>query len=146
MTEKKKATHTPGPWRHTPTHWGGAKGGNVLCIEPCGGPAQITKICDMSMHNTFTQESGKVDILGPTEEDYANARLIATAPELLEVLESLVDVFAPPQRALSTDCLLDRARKLILKAKGEEGKKEKEEKKTTHKSNKIVAKAIAKGE
>jgi hypothetical protein len=60
------------------------------------------------------------DILGPVlfdtfpEEQQANARLLAAAPELLEALEWAIQ-FAPKSMTAATD----NARRIIAKARGE---------------------------
>ena len=56
MTDKTKASHTPGPWKYVKSH---------AVID-----SDDWEICDFSSCST--------------EEGHANARLIAAAPDLLE--------------------------------------------------------------
>ena len=75
---QKQSKHTPGPWEYfEQRHWRGEKmygcvrGGGVVIVNGCAP--------------------------GGTEEDNANARLIAAAPELLEHLERMVNIATHPQ-------------------------------------------------
>lgn len=89
-------THTPGPWRQTGVN---VRAGDAL-------------ICWATNHhaNAETLEAEKL----------ANARLIASAPEMLQALESIVEAYQRyfdimPVAWQSYD---DRARAIISKAKG----------------------------
>lgn len=66
-TDTKVAAHTPGPWYTSPqqgyVRYEGVHGPNICGMDAFGGPA---------------------------EEAFANARLIAAAPEMLEALEAIV--------------------------------------------------------
>jgi hypothetical protein len=67
-TPERRGKHTPGPWGAGGTMvWGGAKGScrNTICDCTCAG--SITR-----------------------DEDEANARLIAAAPDLLCWLEAII--------------------------------------------------------
>lgn len=68
MTESK---HTPGPWE--------SFGGPDFCITDSNG-ASVAQLW-----NKYE------DYFKPYEESEANARLIAAAPEMLEVLEYIKD-------------------------------------------------------
>ena len=65
--------HTPGPWKIV--HLGGPQ----LWIQSAG----TTPVCELSGERV-------ADIITVQEAREANARLIATAPELLEALEPSV--------------------------------------------------------
>lgn len=80
-------THTPGPWRTTGLN---VRAGDAL-------------ICYATNHWS--------NIELPEAEKLANARLIASAPELLAALERLVHPMADDED-------LDYAREIIEKAKG----------------------------
>ena len=59
------------------------------------------------------------ELLGNTPEDKANASLIASAPEMLKALNSILDYFSEYENDYSEklDCF-ERARKVIAKAEG----------------------------
>ena len=73
--------HTPGPWKVSEDIEG-------LWIQPKSDFDPV--ICDMVSRKTNTDSAG---FHAPDfqDEDYANANLIAAAPELLEALVSLTD-------------------------------------------------------
>lgn len=91
-------THTPGPWAFRMTGWqtnpaavySPRRPGAVACI-----PARTSV---------------------PLDEQSANARLIAAAPELLAELENLVNAM---ENGWSDPAVADNARAAIAKAKGE---------------------------
>lgn len=62
---------TPGPWKKDPK-WGDLRGANNMAVATHG--LGLGTVCGGN----------------PSEEEIANARLVATAPELLEALQSLV--------------------------------------------------------
>lgn len=69
--------HTKGPWQLWPTHWAGGSGHRGLYIEQIDGSKSI---CDLVHHGPD---------VSPDEEDYANAALIAAAPDLLAALKAV---------------------------------------------------------
>ena len=99
MTTKTKVEHTPGPWS--------------VCQDSLSFPALLVraKQCDKAIADCDYQDG---------EEGQANARLIAAAPELLEVLVSLhvlalqSDLNNPEDR-----WVIDAAYAAIRKARGE---------------------------
>lgn len=98
-----KSHHTPGPWEVLPAQW---DEGETLCI-------QTASIGDVVAF-----------IEGPANErDYANARLIAAAPELLDALEGLLNLNDVKQalNSKSHDVRKSHAKALaaIAKARGE---------------------------
>ncbi len=89
-------SHTPGPWKNLENR-----------ITSSGG-----EICEI-----FALEGD--DRHSKYEEANANARLIAAAPELLQILQSIVeDVGYGGGGALLCDQFLSRARAVIAKAEG----------------------------
>ena len=97
------SNHTPGPWHYEEspmkTGWCVVTGNNYLA--------------DVHKH---------VGAMVDDVQDEANARLIASAPELLEALESMVAEFDNLNRALDPELSVDRprilARAAIAKVKG----------------------------
>ncbi len=73
-------SHTPGPWR---VNYGNAVGGgnylNVTTVPHAPATPARVKFFEIPIGNRATME------------DLANARLIATAPDLLAALEDLLD-------------------------------------------------------
>ena len=92
--------HTPGPWRAIadPLHFG-------TISDVVGGETLPTSYTRNQM---FVSVGGYCDV----EEQEANARLIATAPELLSVLELYISML----ESRGVTCVLGR--KLIAKARG----------------------------
>ena len=75
--------HTPGPWTNTPmqdTIWAN------------DGDTMVARIADLPWKET---PSGRRT--SDCETEYANARLIAAAPELLEALQSFVSLCPSPE-------------------------------------------------
>jgi len=93
--------------KHTPAPW--IDNGEGLIVSNKGDVATIAAAYDL--HNDYTG----------TEQE-ANARLIAAAPELLELLEGLTFIAETVAhlRGLERDILptTDKARKLIARVKG----------------------------
>ena len=96
--------HTPGPWVVLIDHLGE----NEIEIVGNAGTHSVP-VADIMLdeHTTFAP---------PLAEAMANARLIASAPDLLEVLEEASD----PINGYLHGPLLDRARAAIAKARGQE--------------------------
>jgi len=90
--------HTPGPW-----HTGGA---NLISIYGGACSRQLAVITDRD---------------GATPTDKANAKLIASAPELLQALEDFLAMAQAYQWNELPECrgnLLEDAKNIIAKAKG----------------------------
>lgn len=113
-----KTTHTPGPWY--PERPYGEDGVYVACAATSALVCKLNKV-----DGRFYQDA--------QESIYANARLIASAPELLAALESLVSELAERThkdgRMMSASFVrgevcsvkaLESARAAIAKAKGQE--------------------------
>lgn len=91
MTNTK---HTPGPWQVLP---------------PKEGQPSIT---------IAIPSNDAVYVAGSTKE--ANARLIAAAPELLEALEAMVEMYGPRGSNIIWDGPIPLAQEAINKARGQE--------------------------
>lgn len=91
-------THTRGPWRI-----GGDDGS--IWVRPLRGNV----ICDLIARDTCNPA---------TEEDMANANLIAAAPELLEALKRIVEDL-PAKRDWLDPAVERAAKEAIRKAKSE---------------------------
>lgn len=110
-----KATHTPGPWH---AGWLDAQNGWIL-DDADKYLAQIVT----------SDEEGK---LAPRKEHKANALLLASAPDLLDALNSIIDyaeceirdrrklISCPEEEAdvKEAKSLLDKARAAIARAEG----------------------------
>jgi len=95
--------HTPGPWIE--------QGSGTVAHPVSGGVITTTRI-----ETTL----GNIEIIDETNEQAANALLIASAPELLNALELMVNEFKLPfLEVLVTHHVLVKARAAIRKAKGE---------------------------
>jgi len=95
------AQHTPGPWFVVPY---GDHSDYVVCSDTKGD----FRICFMATPGTQSTWHGI----------FANARLIATAPQLLEALENLTANLEHAFPALANLEPLKSARAAIAKAKG----------------------------
>lgn len=106
------ASHTPGPW---------------MVIES-RGDADVPSGCSLAIDDEFGQDGGRDYYLatvvhGDPDELRANAALIAAAPELLEILQTIVARATRPvpdstgQSMVSIRlALLDKARAAIAAA------------------------------
>ena len=89
--------HTPGPWQTTKHQRASLAEASIEVASAGGRP-----ICDMGDY--------------PNEEDGANARLIAKAPEMYALLQAFVDMYPPDNHFSGT---FDKARALLLEIEGE---------------------------
>lgn len=106
-----KSQHTPGPWQ-------------VSLLDPVVvlTEAEHSDPCDsfvaMTMPDSFTGRSVA------TERDYANARLIAAAPDLLTALEDMLAEFGDQRfkvrRDFSKMVKIEAARAAIARAKNDD--------------------------
>lgn len=93
----EKSTHTPGPWsnpsdKNLPQH--------IIHHEGVNG---YSPVCYMHLHND-------------PQLTKANAKLIAAAPELLEKLQQIVNVFSDTQADSVVMRLMKEAEQVIKKA------------------------------
>jgi hypothetical protein len=101
-TEEKRATFTPGPWVVGSSVTAGNK------LEGCSIFAE--KIKDQIGWMRFDLD----------EENHANARLIAAAPEMYEVLSELLDTLEM-SKGYGFDEEYEKAREVLAKVEGGEG-------------------------
>lgn len=73
------AQHTPGPWALA------SSGANCFTVHADDSASIVAYTMPR-----FKVSKGHAEPTSPSEEDWANARLIAAAPELLEALEAIV--------------------------------------------------------
>lgn len=91
------AQHTPKPWVYI------GNGDIVARSEKyCGGEKDIASV-----------------FLTANDEDEANARLIAAAPDLLESAKLLIDSYDICRKDRTPDVIFERLRAAIAKATGE---------------------------
>lgn len=105
--------HTPGPWTSELT-----RAGSSLVIQDHEGSI-IAEVCQWK---ASPDQSAK-------DEPPLNAKLIAAAPDLLEALELVTNIYAAMRESLSVKypedgwsaeaMSIDQARKAIARAKGE---------------------------
>lgn len=86
--------HTPGPWQYWPS------------IGQVNRPGDPNQICNIPPNGDKK----------PADENDANARLIASAPELLEALEGMCGVFVQDHRDATDWSVYQTARAAIAKA------------------------------
>jgi len=106
-----KTKHTPGPWEISPK--------NEAIITGENGDVNIATMWEAFHLDERTGER--------VEEAYANARLIAAAPDLLEALENLVFLHTCEQEGIESGqptpeewyTAVNAAEKAIQKAKGD---------------------------
>ena len=89
-------THTPGPWTTKKLDIG------TYDVCRCGNDEIRTRVCRLHASQIQPEHGGTIE---------ANARLIASAPDLLAALERLA-------HPMADDDDLDYARAIIAKAKG----------------------------
>ena len=93
-------THTPGPWKVS----------RRFDIKQDVGPNVGGRYIGTTSANSPFSST--------VEEDEANARLIAAAPELLEALEAVVDAYNEPDKVSMIDSI-GKAGDLISKVNGQ---------------------------
>lgn len=100
-----EAKHTPGPWSYVEHNWSDT---SIYGADN----KWLAKLSIRDEATEYTQE--KLE-----KEMGANARLIAVAPEMLEVLERIVTYYQDETRP-EARFKLDHAEKIINKARGKE--------------------------
>lgn len=112
-----KTTHTPGPWRAQrdirAAHMRNKPGWNPDNPEHC----------DWAIYGP-SYRVGLLEQIRPwcgEQENEANARLIAAAPDLLAACEIIAKVFSPEHKGMGADAIavVKQARAAIAKARGE---------------------------
>ena len=103
-TKEKHATHTPGPWVISKVIKHGARCYRTIRQE---GKFKLAEVFAFNECATGTKE-GKA-------EDAANARLIAAAPEMYDVLQEVERV------CLKTPEIGEKLREVLAKVDGGEG-------------------------
>ena len=112
-----KTQHTPGPWYVLGPHPSVYVG---PCVDGgCGGeypePPQYDPVCQVHWCPDYKTEA--------TDEEMANARLIAAAPELLQALRDMVAAASGQPKSCGHEfdcvCPFEAARAAIRKAEGE---------------------------
>jgi hypothetical protein len=98
------SAHTPGPWHAR--QW------------QCRAVTSVGRISDNALGFEQIAECSANGRQVSTEQEEADARLIAAAPELLEALEDLIDAHAVPSTACKERGAYDKARAVIAKATG----------------------------
>ena len=111
METTTKAKHTPGPWKLS---HGGLPGDSGFSIVSNNAEAQDVKVTAECWPCTIVSEEHR-------QELFANARLIAAAPELLEALQELLRSYRDflPERYLQDKGVATKAREIIAKATAE---------------------------
>lgn len=115
----KTATHTPGPWTYKRTHEMSSNTWYVIIDSNGRGP-----VVDVGGSDLSGQIAEAKYLVTDPEEIEANARLIASAPDLLEALESAlsdlltVNNIAADQLNYSVGPTVKKIQSAINKAKG----------------------------
>jgi len=100
-----KTQHTKGPWKvAVDTRY--TRG---LLVRDNNGEGYVVAVCD------YVNNSNAKDVNNSIE---ANARLIAAAPELLEIVNRLLELVDSSQMACDHNLIIE-AREVIAKATGE---------------------------
>jgi hypothetical protein len=95
--EKMSAKHTPAPWNY--------QGGDNASVEINIG---------MTTANVDRSDKNTGEYVISRDEMEANAKLIAAAPELLEALVAMVEVFEP--LANENNIRIDNVKRIVKKA------------------------------
>jgi len=107
MTEQ----HTPGPWLYS-----GDEDGDFIVWK---SDSDDDFLCNIGGHlASVGVVNGNTIAFDINREEQANARLIATAPELLEALDNLVSMKGSAGRGIFGPEIWDAANAAINKAKG----------------------------
>lgn len=117
MTNQTQVQHTPGPWQHNGLEQPAASAGlDPADWLPVAVYAGDTPICTTYLGERFSR------VAPPVEERAANARLLASAPDLLAALETLVamDNCNYERDTMRYEGAFDRAREAIARARGED--------------------------
>jgi len=102
--------HTPGPWRKC-----GGMTPNFIAIAANKDEYIVFQMADKNCD----VENGKPIKAPAYETQRVNAQLIAAAPELLEVLEEVLELLEWDESNSPEEKVYDKAMRIIRKAKGE---------------------------
>lgn len=111
MTTQTAAKHTPGPWGIS---HGGLPGDSGFSVVSRNADAENVKVTAECWPCTIVSEDHRREL-------FANARLIAAAPELLESLASCVEALDHIENTMGLRInppTLDKAQAVIRKATG----------------------------
>ena len=105
--------HTPGPWR---VDGEDISAPDVPCINICAGDfgPSFYHVCDVS--SQLNERTEQFELL---DSDWANAHLIAAAPEMLAALEEAVRWIDNTSYMMADQSMIDKINAVIAKAKGE---------------------------
>lgn len=106
--------HTPGPWLYTPSDEWRTNGGEFAQW----GEFKISAGSGDVMAPNYYRV-GSVSNVNNSDENEANARLIAAAPELLQALQAVSDAEAADEAGIDYE-LIGRVHAAIAKALGEQ--------------------------
>lgn len=95
MSDLKKPTHTPGPWK---AYYVQSAGWSVKMAQPREGYDRPDPICSMAWWQFDKPGIIDNDISG------ANAKLIAAAPELLAACQAFIDLFRDSDMRPEDEC------------------------------------------
>lgn len=110
----RQATHTPGPWNVVP----------YLTPDKDDDPMMVYFVAAGNLQERYdnlpVDENEEQALDEIHAENFANARLIASAPDLLQMVRNLVDLASVRGRLDGYKTLLADARALIARAEGKE--------------------------
>ena len=119
-TKEKRATHTPGPWEVYSCEEG-ERHGQVFAPD---GVSDGKTVCDLPKSKLIQPEDKRKNhYFVHSAEDEANARLIAAAPEMYEVLSEVLIEYEAEAKAEGWDLPTtgEMIREVLAKVEGGEG-------------------------
>ncbi len=106
-TKEKHATHTPGPWH---------------AFEQCSYSATKGLFEIDANHPSGNRQTIAVTpFAGDGHELWANARLIAAAPDMYEAMKAILAVINDPRPIFPGTAIGDKLREILAKVDGGEG-------------------------
>ena len=106
--------HTPGPWKVEQY-----QGNCFYVVAERGKKWDNPEICDLYTDVTPEDSVTLGPWLEPKDNAEANAHLIAAAPDLLEALIGMIEVFGNAEHVLTLNEVI-AAKQAIVKAKGQQ--------------------------
>jgi len=122
MKIESKLAHTPGPWTSEVTNAGEIGSKDKVRVEAADG--HIAIICRIQQNNARNTFGKELNVHRNLQEVKANARLIAAAPDLLSLLDTIAGELGAwrcsgdPRPATWADVRIRRIHAAIAKAKG----------------------------